>query len=252
MNARIIAAILLLTFCVRAQAWQMPHPPPRNNDVSRTDTGAAPVDSLKNTSKTKAPKPPYVHQFRFGFDMARIAANIMYPSRQSYEVQADYLLRNNVYLAGEAGMGKGKIDYDNLKYTAKGFFVKVGVEKQFLDIVGKKDFDIGFLGIRYGAGPGKRTDATYVVTSRFGAVSEGTVPAQNYIAHWGEITGGLKVEIVPHVFLGWSFRMRFLLNPGTFKELAPNFIPGYGQGDKTTAFDLNYYISYALRWGKDK
>jgi hypothetical protein len=39
-----------------------------------------------------------------------------------------------------------------------------------------------------------------------------------------------------------------MFNPGIFKELSPNFIPGYGKGDKKTAFGFNFYVSYAIRW----
>lgn len=198
----------------------------------------------------KTPKLPYIHQFRFGFDISRIAFNIMYPSRQGYEIQADYALRGKLYLAAEAGLGKGTINYDNLKYTNNGFFVKFGVDNSFLDILSSSDFDMAFLGARYGVGIGKRSEATYFVPSPFGPSVSGSVPAQNFMVHWGELTGGIKVEFWKGFFAGYNLRMRFMLNPGVFKELAPNYIPGYGKGDKSVTFDFNFYISYALRWGK--
>lgn len=207
----------------------------------------SPADTV--TEKKKTPKPPYVHQFRAGFDLSRIAANLMFPSRQNYEIQMDYLLRNNLYVVAETGFGKGTIDYENLKYSNTGYYFKIGVDKSFLDIISAKDFDIGFIGIRYGAGPGNRKEATYIVPSVFGSSTSGTLAAQSYFVHWGEITGGVKVEVLRNIFLGWNVRMRFLLNPGVFKELSPAFIPGYGKGDKSTAFDINFYASYAIRWG---
>jgi len=197
----------------------------------------------------KAPKPPYVHQFRIGFDISRIAFNLADKTKQGYEIQADYLLRNAIYLVAETGFGNGKVDYDNLQYDNSGYFFKFGVDKSFLDIVSKQDFDIGFIGARYGIGSGKRSEAAYFVASPFGPPAEGKVPRQNFIVHWGEITGGIKVELGKGIFAGWNARMRFLLNAGVFKELAPNYIPGYGKGDKSTSFDFNFYLSYAIRWG---
>jgi hypothetical protein len=224
-------------------------------DSLKTANGNRDSLNKKNTvadtssQKKKEPKPPYVHQFRVGFDLSRIAANIMFPSKQGYEVQMDYLLRNNIYLAAETGFGKGKVDYENLKYSNNGYYFKFGVDKSFLDIISNKDFDIGFIGLRYGIGPGKRTEATYSIPSLFGTPATGSVPAQNYLVHWGEITGGVKVEMFKNFFLGWNVRMRFLINSGVFKELAPAYIPGFGKGDKSTAFDINFYASYAIRWG---
>jgi hypothetical protein len=242
-----LASLCLLCSLAHGQSAALP------DTVKQKNAAKKPVPEIVNVDtaakKKKEPKPPYVHQFRLGFDISRIAANIMFPSRQSYEIQADYLLRNNVYIVVETGFGKGKIEYENLKYTNTGYYIKVGVDKSFLDIVSSRDFDIGFIGLRYGGGPGKRAEATYSVPSIFGPSTSGTVPAQNYYAHWGEITGGLKVEIFKGVFAGWNARMRFLLNPGVFKELSPAFIPGYGKGDRSTAFDINFYISYAIRWG---
>lgn len=216
----------------------------------KTDTVIVIRPDLDSTAKSKLPKPPYIHQFRLGFDISRIAFNIMYPSRQGYEIQADYALRGKLYLAAEAGIGKGTINYENLKYNNNGFFVKFGVDNSFLDILSSSDFDMAFLGARYGVGIGKRSEATYFVPSPFGPSVSGTVAPQNFMVHWGELTGGIKVEFWKGFFAGYNLRMRFMLNPGVFKELAPNYIPGYGKGDKSVTFDFNFYISYALRWGK--
>ncbi len=213
---------------------------------SRADTAVVPID----TSSKKKIKTPYIHQFRIGVDISRIAFNIMYPSKQGYEVQADYLLPRQLYLAAEAGFGRGKVDYDNLKYDNKSIFVRIGIEKQFLDVISTKDFDIGFIGARYGIGIGSRGDATYTISSPFGTPTEGSIPAQNFVVHWGEITGGIKVELWQGIFAGWNIRGKFMMNSGVFKQLAPGYIPGYGRGDKTTVFDFNFYLSYAIRWKK--
>jgi hypothetical protein len=248
MKLTVLFFILLCVPCSFARGQSVP-------DSSKIATGSRDTLNKKNTAadtssqKKKEPKAPYVHQFRVGFDLSRIAANIMFPSKQGYEIQADYLLRNNIYLALETGFGKGKVDYENLKYTNNGYYFKFGVDKSFLDLVSTKDFDIGFIGLRYGIGPGTRTEATYTIPSIFGTPATGTTPAQSYLVHWGEITGGVKVEMWKNFFLGWNVRMRFLLNSGVFKELAPAYIPGFGKGDKSTAFDINFYASYAIRWG---
>lgn len=208
------------------------------------------VDSLAAVADTaKKPKPPYVHQFRVGIDIARIPFNLANPNKQSYTVQADYKLRGNLYLYAEAGAGRGKVDYDNLKYTGSNYYFKFGPDMNFLDIISNSDFDIGFLGLHYGGSAGKRNEASYTVKSPFGAPVEGSVPAESYFVHWGEISGGIRVEIFRHIFVGWNGSMRFLLNSGTFSEIAPNHIAGYGAGDKSTAFDVNVFISYAIRWG---
>lgn len=213
--------------------------PQKNNALS---------DTSNNTSTPKTKKPPYMRQFRIGVDIARIPMNFANPSKQGYELQLDYILRNNLYVVAETGYGRGNIDYSFLKYTANSTFVKFGVDKQILDIISDTDFDIAFIGIRYGAGYVRRNEATYLIENPFGGLVAGTIPAKNQLAHWGELNGGLKVEIWPKIFLGYNVRMRFLLNAKAFDELAPNYIAGYGRADAPTAFDFNFYLSYALRW----
>ncbi len=202
--------------------------------------------------KKDIPSLPYVHQLRIGFDISRIAFNLMYPSKTAYEIQVDYALKGKSYIAWEGGLGSGKINYDNLKYTNSGFFMRLGIDQSLMDRLHTFDFDNAFIGVRYGAATGKRNEAEYYVPSPFGQGSSGTIPAQNYFVHWGEITAGIKVEFWNGFFAGWNLRGKFLINSGVFKELAPNYIPGYGKGDKSTVFDFNLYISYALRWDRDE
>jgi hypothetical protein len=167
----------------------------------RKDSLASDTSQPRDTAvKQKAPKPPFIHQFRFGADVSRIAFNLMYPSRQAYGFQADYALRKDVYLVAETGFGSGKVDYDNLKYTTTGYFFRAGVNKSFLDRLGLKDFDIGFLGARYGIGIGRRNQAIFFVPSPFGGGSSGTSPGQDFIVHWGQLVGGVKVEIWKGLF----------------------------------------------------
>lgn len=201
--------------------------------------------------QAKSKKPPYRHQIRLGVDLARVGFNFMFPSRVGVEFQADYALRkNDVYLAAEAGYGQGNIDYSFLKYTTQSTFVRLGIEKSFLDKVGDEDFDIGFLGFRYGIASGSYSDAEFSVTSPFGGRSEGEEPGRNFVVHWGEIVGGIKVEVWRGIFLGWTVRGKFLFNPKQFPSIAPNYIAGYGKGDRTSVFDFSFYLSYALRWTK--
>ena len=226
------------------------------SSITLTDTNSLVItDSnvviIADTVSQKVKKPAYIHQFRFGIDIGRFAFNQIYPSRQAYDFQADYALRNNLYAAGEIGFGSGKVAYEKLDYKTNSTFIKLGLDKSFLNKISATDFDMGFLGFRYGMGIGQRQDAKFLIISPFGTEINGIIPKQNFMVHWVEIVGGLKVELWKGVFAGWTGRGKFLLNSGVFKEIAPNYIPGYGKGDKSSSFDFNFYISYAIRWGKD-
>lgn len=212
---------------------------------------ATPALSDAPAGEIKVAKPPYRHQLRLGFDLARVAFNLMFPSRRGFEIQADYALRkNDLYLAAEAGHGRGNIDYSFLQYTSQSTFLRLGIEKSFLDKVGDQDFDIGFLGFRYGIAGGSYSDVNFLVEGPFGGTAIGTEPGSNFVVHWGEIVGGIKVEVWHGIFVGWTARGKFLFNPGQFRTISPNYIAGYGKGDRTSVFDFSFYLSYALRWTK--
>lgn len=207
-------------------------------------------DSMKEKKATSDTKDTSVtiHQLRIGFDIGRILFNNLFPSRQGYEIQVDYNWKKNLYWAAEAGWGKGKIDYPFLQYQTKGSFIRLGIEQSLFGNISPKDFDNAFIGVRYGMGFGSMGDAQFTVPSPFGGQSEGSAPGQNYFVHWGEIVAGVKVGIWKNLYAGWSIRGKFLFNPKTFKTIAPNYIPGFGKGDKNTVFDFNFYLSYGIQW----
>lgn len=221
-----------------------------NSEKNNTDSTRN-IEDLAKEKLVKKPKTPYIHQIRFGIDGARIVNNFLLNNRQGYEFQVDYALRNNLYLATETGFGRGKVDFDRLKYHSNSFYIRAGIEKSFLDRIGLEDFDMGFLGARYGVAMGQRSQAEYTISSPFGSEIHGSTPSQTFMIHWAEVLLGFKVEIWKGFFLGWTGRGKFLINPGVFKEVAPNYIAGFGKGDKKTNFGFNFFISYAIKWNKN-
>lgn len=208
-------------------------------------------DSLKNSSEIK---PQFqtdsssLHQLRIGFDLGRLVFNQLFPSRQGYEIKVDYNWSPTTYLAAEGGWGSGKIDNDILVYKTTGQFLRLGFNKALLGVLSESDFDNAYIGLRYGTAFGKRAEAHFFVPSPFGGSTEGTAPAESYWVHWGELNAGISVGLFKNIYAGWMIRGKFLFNPGTFEELRPNYIPGYGKGDKNTVFDFNFYISYGFQW----
>ncbi len=209
------------------------------------------AQTVDSTGKPKKPvEMPTGHQVRVSFDISKPVVNAFVKTHSGYEIGVDYYLRREVYLVAEGGFGKSTIDYPDLAYQSSGSFVRLGVDKCMLQRLFPKDWDAAFIGIRYGLGLVKRGEASYVVNDPLFGTTAGTVEAHNFTAHWAEITGGVRVELLKNLMAGWNVRAKFMLNPGAFSELAPSYIAGYGKGDGSTAFDFNFYLCYAIRWGK--
>lgn len=189
-------------------------------------------------------------QLRLGFDISRLVFNNIYQNRTGYELMLDMSLRKDLYLVAEGGTGYADIDYDNLKYRTDNTFFRLGFDKFMFPRKRPEDWDGAFVGLRYGLGLLNRSEAWYRTDDGLGGVTTGTAAGERSTAHWFELTGGMRMELLPRVFAGWNLRGRFLLNQRSFGDLLPAYIAGYGPGDKQAVFDFNFYLCYALRWAK--
>jgi hypothetical protein len=193
-----------------------------------------------------------LHQVRLGIDLMKPIMNQFYKTRNSYEFEADYYFRKEIYFVAEGGWGSsgtiGDTNYRDLQYESSNTFLKVGVNKSMLTRLGPGDWDMAFIGARYGIAFIQRSAATYKVNNPFWGASNGTLNAQQITGHWLEVTAGARLEIYRGIFAGWNIRGKFRVNRKPFRELPPLYIAGYGQGDKNSIFDFNFYLSYAIRW----
>ncbi|MBS1615920.1 MAG: hypothetical protein JST06_07380 [Bacteroidetes bacterium] len=189
------------------------------------------------------------HQLRLGFDILRPIINLAQNTRQSYEATLDYYWRKELYFVAEGGLGSSRYEYPDLSYTGNNTFLRLGIDKSILSRLGPGDWDGAFFGLRYGMAFMHRDEAHYTIVDSVWGNSSGTVPSKTFNAQWAELTGGVRVELWKGICAGWNVRARFLLNGRSFRDLSPDFIAGYGRGDKSTVFDFNLYLLYSIRWG---
>ena len=210
---------------------------------------AIPSAALAQADSAVAAPERLGHQLRLGLDILKPITNAVQDTRNSYEVSLDYYWRQELYFVAEGGFGSARYEYPDLSYTSRNSFVRAGIDKTIIKRLGPGDWDAAFFGLRYGLGFIHRDEASYLIVDSVWGNTGGEVPAKNFTAQWAELTGGVRVELLHGLFAGWNVRARFLLNGSSFKELSPVFIAGYGPGDKTTVFDFNFYLLYAIRWG---
>lgn len=159
------------------------------------------------------------HQLRLGLNVSSPVVSQFVKNRTMYEATLDYCLKNDAYIVLEGGFGSSDIDYADLKYASSNYFVRVGIDKSMLQRLFVNDWDMVFVGLRYGISSIKRKEATFTTNDNFWGVSTGVIPAKNLTAHWAELTAGMRVELLKHFFAGYTIRARFLMNQRTFSEL---------------------------------
>lgn len=189
------------------------------------------------------------HQLRIGYDLSKLLFNSLSTNKMSQEIALDYYWKSELYYVAELGFGNSDINYPDLKYKTNNSFVRLGMDKALFPRKVAQDWGLGFFGLRYGIAAVQRQTANYTTDDGLGGQTFGTIPSANFTAHWLELAGGMKIELVKGLFAGWTVRAKFLLNQKAFGDLKPAYLAGYGFGEKATAFDYNLYLAYGLRWG---
>lgn len=188
------------------------------------------------------------HQLTIGVEVARPVMNNLVSNKRGYELEASYYLKKELYLVAEGGWGSSDVAYEDLKYSTRNTFVRVGFNKILLPRDKPTDWGGMFMGMRAGVADISRSAATYTITDSIWGAQTASVSGRSFQGYWAELTGGVRVELVKGLMAGWNLRGKFLLNGKQFKDLAPLYVAGYGGGDKNAVFDINFYLSYAIRW----
>ncbi len=192
----------------------------------------------------------YEHQLRIGIDLARPVIQALSPNRYSYEVEADWAFRKEIYGVVEAGFGRYVADYADLSYQSTGAFIRLGADRSILRRLLPQDWDCGLFGLRYGFAAVNRNAAQFTTGNDLWGYQSATEDAKTYGFHWIELTGGMRLEILRNVFAGWNIRGKFMMTNLTTAELRPSYVAGFGQADRSTGFDFNVWLLYALRWSR--
>lgn len=199
------------------------------------------------------------HSFgiRVGTDLSKLVKSALIENYTAFEINADYKFSKKFNIAGEFGNENRTIDDTQVNFTAKGSYLKVGVDynayENWLDME-----NVIFLGLRYGASTHKQTLNSYGIYN-----SDIYWGEDNYInasqsfdtntSHWLELVAGLKAEVWNNLYLGINVQLKNKLvdeNPSGFENL---YIPGFGRTyqDSNWGVGFGYTISYYIPFYKN-
>ena len=203
--------------------------------------------------------PPKIERYgiRVGADLSKIARTIFDSDYQGLELVGDYRLTKKYFLAGELGNENKTTNDDQINFTTKGTYFKVGfdynVHENWLDLE-----NIISVGLRYGVSTFSQQLNSYEVYNPnpyFGEIPD-TQSGKNFgglSAQWVEVVAGVKTRVFDNFFVGFSLRANRLVSnqkPGGFDNL---YIPGFNRtydGDFGVGF--NYTVTYFIPIYKKK
>ena len=194
---------------------------------------------------------------RVGADLYKIARTLYDDNYQGFEIVGDYRLTKKFYVAAEIGNEKITVDDDQLNFTTNGNYIKVGFDfnayENWLDME-----NMIYAGLRYSFSTFSQNLNSYRVYNNSGIDYNETsyfeevtlYPNTEYTgltAHWAEVVGGIKAELINNLYMGFSVRLNFLITeskPDNFDNL---YIPGFNRTyNGTFGAGFNYTLSYFI------
>ena len=190
---------------------------------------------------------------RLGVDLFKLTRSFYETDYRGLELVGDYRLTRWHYLAAEIGNENKTVDDDQVNFTTKGTYIKVGFDFNSFQNWGNME-NIVSVGLRYGVSSFSQTLNSYQVynPNPYFGESPVIIPTENnkfdgLSAQWIEVVAGMKAEVFNNVFVGFSFRLNRLISqkiPNNFENL---YIPGFNRTyNGSFGVGFNYTVSYFI------
>jgi hypothetical protein len=194
---------------------------------------------------------------RIGVDLFKLSKSLYDKNYKGLELVGDFRVTKKHYLAVEIG-NENKITNDNqLNFTTKGSYLKVGFDynshQNWLNLE-----NMIYVGLRFGISSFNQEINNYKVYNSDPFFNETTTVGlsqkfNGLSANWGEVVVGIKTKVFNNVFIGFSFRGSNLFTnkkPEGFDNL---YIPGFNRTyNGNFGVGFNYTVSYLLPLYKKK
>lgn len=207
--------------------------------------------SQETKQKSDTIKIPQRYGLRLGLDLHRITKSFYDKNYKGLEIVGDYRLTKKIYIAGELGNEEKTKQDDQLNYSTKGTYFKVGFDfnayENWLDME-----NMIYIGLRAGFSSFSQTLNTYNIyepKSFYGVSTMDSGQKWNGLsASWIEVVSGLKAEVFNNVYIGFSVRLNYLLSNKEPEGFANLHIPGFNKTYENSKFGagFNYTVSYFI------
>ena len=148
-------------------------------------------------------------------------------------------------LVVEAGYLKFRYSQYNYDFKSQGGFIKLGVDFNLLSPKVSKGRYYAGVGLRYGLGI-FRYEVPYYEHGNYWGTFSGQIPSTTHMAHFLEVSPGIRSEILKNISIGWAVRLRLLVYSGTGRDLKAIYIPGFGNGSKAFSPGFSYYLIFNI------
>lgn len=187
-----------------------------------------------------------------GIDLSPFIMRIIDEETTGLAFCAHYGIVTRLFAGGEVGYENTKYSSDDFQYTSNGTFIRIGLD---YDIFNSETFptnDNVFFGFRYCyAWQSHKCDDYTIVDAYWGDLT-GSVGNSSVNSHSLDILFGVRCEMLRCIYMGWTFRGRFLLASKHDDALDPYSVAGYGTYSKKANMGFTYTIEYQIPFNRKK
>lgn len=225
------STLILLLFCVTANAQEQ-------NIASEKQ-----ADSLVIKQK---------YGLRLGADISKLVRSFLDDEYKGFEINGDYRLTTNWYVAGELGTEEKTTSNDFISSTANGSYFKAGFDyNMYTNWLGMENMI--YSGFRVGASTFSQQRNSYTVysTDQFWSpqfTSSDTEKFSGLSSIWAELIMGFKAEVLSNLFVGVQAQLKYSISEEDPENFGNHFIPGFGKtydGSKI-GVGYGYTVSYLI------
>lgn len=209
-------------------------------------------DSLpKNTNNKDSIVYKNDYGLRIGGDVSKLMRSFLDDSYKGFEVNADYRITQDFYIAGELGIEEKNTETDYYNVDSSGSYLKAGIDYNFYDNWFGMD-NLMYAGLRVGIASFKHNLNSYTIyqTNHYWDAysTNESQEFNNLSAIWTEFIVGFKVEVINNLYIGLNAQLKTLISetePDNFENI---YIPGFNKTyDKSSiGVGYGYTISYQI------
>ncbi len=195
---------------------------------------------------------------RIGADVAKLVRSFSDENYKGFEVNADYRITKNIYVAGELGTEEKTTDEDFFDAKTTGSYFKAGVDYNVYDNWFGMD-NLIYGGLRVGLSSFKQQLNGFTIynTDQYWEPfsNPDSIEFSGLSAIWAELVFGIKVEVLNNVYVGFSAQLKNLISEDQPENFENIFIPGFNRTYDSSGIGVgfSYNISYLIPlYKKDK
>jgi hypothetical protein len=177
---------------------------------------------------------------------------IYYFDKTTKNYEGNLVVDLNEKYSALLGAGYVSTKYSQYNYEAlsDGGYMRTGMELNMLNLKKSQGKFWAGMGLRYGISHFTTEVPSFTKENYWGTVTS-SLPRETNWSHYLELSPGVRAEIFRNISIGWNVNIRKLIS-GTYQDIKPVYIPGYGNGAKAITSDMKYFIVWSIPYKKKR